>query len=191
MKMFSWARIQILREKKQKRTSYRSNYTDEENPGKPQLGRGCATSYCLKWGSFPLNKVGRIAQHVRKEEGRKEVKNGQPPVFNIHDYSVFTFFLWLVRLLLFSNLWRSCFTEGIQAVPWNIEKERHTAKKKWRPPGALVGGKNKEMAGTFIWNRYRLSSAVSKTFSRHCRSSFSTVLILIRLSSFSFTIKYI
>ena len=48
----------------------------EENPRKSQLGdrliKGCAISYLLKWGPFPLNKVGRIAQHVRKGEGRNK-----------------------------------------------------------------------------------------------------------------------
>ena len=57
--------------------------TAEENSGKPQLGDlGCATSHRLKWGSLPPNEVGRIAQHVRKGEGRKNgVKSGltQPP----------------------------------------------------------------------------------------------------------------
>ena len=49
--------------------------TAEENPTKPQQGdrlmKGCATSHRLKWGPFPPNEVGRIAQHVRKEEERK------------------------------------------------------------------------------------------------------------------------
>ena len=36
--------------------------TAEETPRKPQLGW-----VLLKWGSFPPNEVGRIAQHVRKE----------------------------------------------------------------------------------------------------------------------------
>jgi hypothetical protein len=48
--------------------------TAEENPRKRQLGdrltKGCVTSHCLKWGAFPQNEVGRIAQHVRKGEGR-------------------------------------------------------------------------------------------------------------------------
>ena len=30
----------------------------------------CATNHQLKWGPFPPNEVGRIAQHVRKGEGR-------------------------------------------------------------------------------------------------------------------------
>jgi hypothetical protein len=49
--------------------------TVEENPRKPQLGdwwRGCATSHPLKWGPFPPNEIGRIAQHVRKGEERIE-----------------------------------------------------------------------------------------------------------------------
>ena len=32
---------------------------------------GCATSNHLKWGPLPPNYVGRIAQHVRKGDGRK------------------------------------------------------------------------------------------------------------------------
>ena len=40
--------------------------TAEENPGKSQLGdrlmKGLCDSNRLKWGPFPLNKVGRIAQ---------------------------------------------------------------------------------------------------------------------------------
>ena len=48
--------------------------TAEENPGKPQLG-DCVTSNRFKWGLFPPNKVSRIAQHVRKGEGRKEEKD--------------------------------------------------------------------------------------------------------------------
>ena len=48
--------------------------TAEENPRKPQLGdrlmkRLCDQS-CLKWGPFPPNEIGRIAQHIRKGEGR-------------------------------------------------------------------------------------------------------------------------
>jgi hypothetical protein len=33
------------------------------------------TSHCLKWGAFPPNEVGRIAQHVRKGGGGKEGRN--------------------------------------------------------------------------------------------------------------------
>ena len=53
--------------------------TAEKNPGKPQLGDhlGCATIHCFKWGSFPPNEVGRIAQHTRKGEGKKEGKDGE------------------------------------------------------------------------------------------------------------------
>ena len=39
--------------------------TNEENPRKPQLGDR----------PLPLNEVARIAQHVRKEEARKERKD--------------------------------------------------------------------------------------------------------------------
>jgi hypothetical protein len=35
-----------------------------------------ATSRRLKWGPFPLNEIGAIAQHVRKGDGRKEGKDG-------------------------------------------------------------------------------------------------------------------
>ena len=49
--------------------------TTVENPGKPQLGdrlmKGRATIHRLKWGPYPPNEVGRIAQHVSKGEGRK------------------------------------------------------------------------------------------------------------------------
>ena len=48
--------------------------TAEGNPRKPQLGdrlmKGYVTSHRLKLGPFPPNEVGRIAQHVRKGEGR-------------------------------------------------------------------------------------------------------------------------
>ena len=37
---------------------------------------GHATSHRLKWGPFPPNEVGRIVQHIRKGEGRKEGKDG-------------------------------------------------------------------------------------------------------------------
>ena len=32
-------------------------------------------SHFLKWGPLPPNEVGRIAQHVKEEEGRRERKN--------------------------------------------------------------------------------------------------------------------
>ena len=52
--------------------------TAEENPRKPQLGdhlmKGCATSHRLKWGPFPQNEIGTIAQQGRKGEGKKERK---------------------------------------------------------------------------------------------------------------------
>ena len=38
---------------------------------------GCATSHPLEWGPLPSSKVGRIAQHVRKKDGRKLEKEGQ------------------------------------------------------------------------------------------------------------------
>ena len=51
--------------------------TAEGNPRKPQLGDCLMKGLCnqlspqMKWGPYPPNEVGRIAQHVRKEEGRK------------------------------------------------------------------------------------------------------------------------
>ena len=52
---------------------HRSRLTTEENPRKHQLGRGCAASHRLKWGPFPPNEVGRIAQTLgREKEGIKE-----------------------------------------------------------------------------------------------------------------------
>ena len=48
--------------------------TAEENPRIPQLGdrmmKELWTSHLHKWGPFPPSEVGRIAQHVRKWEGR-------------------------------------------------------------------------------------------------------------------------
>ena len=38
------------------------------------VDEGFLTSHLLKWGPFLPNEVGRIAQHVRKGEGRKEEK---------------------------------------------------------------------------------------------------------------------
>ena len=37
---------------------------------------GWSTSHRLKWGPFPPNEIGRIAQHVGKGEGRKEGRDG-------------------------------------------------------------------------------------------------------------------
>ena len=51
--------------------------TAKENPRKPQLGDRLMKGLCLKWGPFPSNEVGRIAQHVRKGVGRKEGKDGE------------------------------------------------------------------------------------------------------------------
>ena len=39
---------------------------------------GYAISHRLKWGSLPPNEVGRIAQHIIQEGGRKEGKVGPP-----------------------------------------------------------------------------------------------------------------
>ena len=36
-----------------------------------RLMKGLSTSHRLKWGPFPTNEVGRIAQHIRKGDGRK------------------------------------------------------------------------------------------------------------------------
>ena len=48
----------------------------EENPGKPQLGdrlmKGLRDQTLPQMGHFPPNEVSKIAQHVRKGEGRKE-----------------------------------------------------------------------------------------------------------------------
>jgi len=53
--------------------------TAEENPRKPQLGdhqmKGLCDQSIPQMGSHP-NEVGRIAQHVRKGEGRKEERDG-------------------------------------------------------------------------------------------------------------------
>ena len=53
-------------------------FTAEENSGKPS-DEGCATSHRLKWGPLHPNEVDRIAQHVRKGEGRKEEKGIKGP----------------------------------------------------------------------------------------------------------------
>ena len=54
--------------------------TAEESPGKLQLGyrlmKGLCDQSSFQMGSFPPNEVGRIAQHVRKGEGRKEGRDG-------------------------------------------------------------------------------------------------------------------
>ena len=51
--------------------------TAEENPRKPQLGDRLICGLCdLKWDPFLPNGVGRIAQHVRKGEGRKQERAG-------------------------------------------------------------------------------------------------------------------
>jgi hypothetical protein len=48
--------------------------TAGENPGKPQLGDRLIKGLCdlssPEWGPFPPNEVRRIAQHIRKGEGR-------------------------------------------------------------------------------------------------------------------------
>ena len=46
----------------------------EENPGNSD--ESCMTSHCLKWGPLPAND-GRITQHVREGEERKEEKDGE------------------------------------------------------------------------------------------------------------------
>ena len=53
---------------------YRSSgiyLTAAENPGKPQLGDR------LKLGTFPQNEVSRIAQHIRKGDGKDEINYNQ------------------------------------------------------------------------------------------------------------------
>ena len=40
------------------------------------VDEGCATSHRLKWDLLSTNEVGRIAQHVKKGEGRKVRKDG-------------------------------------------------------------------------------------------------------------------
>ena len=45
--------------------------TPKENPGEPQLMKGCITSRRLKLSPLPPNEIGKIAQHVRKGERRK------------------------------------------------------------------------------------------------------------------------
>ena len=48
----------------------------EENPRKISSRRQSDEGYCFKWGFLPPNEFGRIAQHVRKGEGRKERRKG-------------------------------------------------------------------------------------------------------------------
>ena len=50
--------------------------TAEENPRKPQLGDSLMNSHRLKCGPYSPNEVGRIGQHIRRGEGRKEEKDG-------------------------------------------------------------------------------------------------------------------
>ena len=49
--------------------------------------KGVATSHRLKWGPLPQNDISRIAQHVRKIEGRKDGKDEKgffvPIIINI------------------------------------------------------------------------------------------------------------
>ena len=47
----------------------------QENSSWETVEEGCGTSHRLKWGSLPLNVLGRIAQHVMKREGMKEGKD--------------------------------------------------------------------------------------------------------------------
>ena len=53
---------------------------DEETLGKPQLGDSLMKELyeqsSPKWDPFPPHEGGRIAQHVRKGEGRIEGKDG-------------------------------------------------------------------------------------------------------------------
>ena len=52
--------------------------TAEENPRKPQLGDSLMNSHRLKCGPYSPNEVGRIGQHIRKREGRKEGTDRKP-----------------------------------------------------------------------------------------------------------------
>ena len=57
--------------------------------------KGLCDHHRLKWGSIPPNEVGRIAQHVRKGEGRKE-RDG---VSIVYDRSVY-YHLWKIPYLV-------------------------------------------------------------------------------------------
>ena len=48
---------------------YLTAVENPENLSKETVEEGCVTSHRLKWG---LNEVDRIAQHVKKGEGKKE-----------------------------------------------------------------------------------------------------------------------
>ena len=54
--------------------------TVEEIPGTSQLGVP-VISHRLKWSPLPPDEVARIAQHVRKREGRNEGKHSYLPPF--------------------------------------------------------------------------------------------------------------
>ena len=57
--------------------------TADENSGKPQLGERnerSAANLRLKWGPFPLNEVGEIAQNVSKCKRREEGKECRDPI---------------------------------------------------------------------------------------------------------------
>ena len=59
---------------------------------------GSATSNCLKWGPLTPNDVERITQHVREEEGRKLVKDGDGSIVGSYSYLGFRFgHIWLQR----------------------------------------------------------------------------------------------
>ena len=68
--------------------------TDEENPRKPQLG-DCFIEGAMRspqMGYLSPNEVGRIAQHVRKGEGRKAGKDGKGPiVIFVHLFKCYVF----------------------------------------------------------------------------------------------------
>ena len=59
--------------------------TAEENPRKPQLGdcpmKGLCNQSSPQMESFPLNEVGRIVQHVKEGDGRKEGKDEEGTIF--------------------------------------------------------------------------------------------------------------
>ena len=72
---------------------------------------GCATSRRLKWGPFPPNEVGRIAQYARKRVGRIEGKDVVGIVFTCiliecaRNYELISFLLWHIWIYcLFCSL---------------------------------------------------------------------------------------
>ena len=71
---------------------------------------GSATNHRLKWGAFPTNEAGRIAQQTRKREGWKEGKDGVLSARCYPDleyYVVPTFICELTLYLPFLQQWIS------------------------------------------------------------------------------------